>query len=215
MRFSLSALASATILSFMVAGCTPKETQALLAPSEALGKVLAEETAKAAGAKKQIILINPDASWGPTSLAEKAFKAALSKQGFSIASVKSVNVGDPMKSGQVGLKAADFLEALQKSPDAGAVVSFAGAPLLDKASAAGLPLQYPPVLVVATASLGDVPGIGNDRTLLAQMIEARLVQEAIIDGTEAASPTGGKPDADRELFGQHFQILRASDSGTR
>jgi hypothetical protein len=187
-------------LALVVSGCTPKETRDLLAPSEALGKVLAEEAAKAAGAKKQIVLINFDASWGPVSLTEKAFKAALAKQGCSIVSVKSVSVGDPMKSGPVGLNAADFLAAIQQSPDAGAVVSLVGAPLLS--GPAGLPSQYPPVLVVATASLGDVAGIASDRNLLAQMIEAKLIQLAIIDGA-------GTADAEHQLFAQHFTILRA------
>jgi hypothetical protein len=203
-RFLFHAVGCLLGLALAVSGCTPKETQNLLAPSEALGKVLAEETAKAAGAKKQIVLINFDASWGPASLTEKAFKSALAKQGCSIVNVKSVSVGDPMKSGQVGLKAEDFLAAIQQSPDAGAVVSLVGAPLLT--GAAGLPSQYPPVLVVATASLGDVAGVASDRTMLSQMIEAKLIQLAIIDGA-GAGDTG--KDAEHQLFAQHFTVMRA------
>ena len=199
-----------TAMALSLAACTPKETQALLEPTEALGKVLAEEAATAAGAKKKIALISPDASWGPTSTAEKAFKSALQKRGCVIVNSKSANLGDPMKSGQVGLKAADYLEVLQNSTEIGAIVSFAGAPLLSPVEAGKLPAERPPLLVVSVAMLGNVPGVANDRTLLANMISAKLVQVAVINGNEAASPKAGKPDADRELFGQNFQILRAA-----
>src|SRR5437773_11598283 len=63
--------------------CTPKETQALLQPGSTLGAVLAEETIRAAGPKKNIAVITHDANWGPTSTVEEAFQAALRKQGFS------------------------------------------------------------------------------------------------------------------------------------
>lgn len=197
-------------IALALSACTPKETQTLLEPTEVLGKVLADETATIAGAKKKIVLISPDASWGPTSTAEKAFKSALAKRGYSIVNNKSANLGDPMKSGQVGLKAADYMEVLQNSADVGAIVSFAGAPLLTAADPGRLPAERPPLLVVATVMLGNVPGVANDRTLLANMISARLIQMAIVNGSEAAPQASGKPNADRELFGHHFQILRSS-----
>src|ERR1035437_11016166 len=119
------------------AGCTSKETQALLQPSQALGLVVASLATRAAGAKKQVAVITPDASWGPSSTAEDAFRAAMKKQGFSALDGKVADLGDPMRS-RPGLKAADFFEALEKSADAGAVVSFAGAPRLRPGDAASL-----------------------------------------------------------------------------
>jgi hypothetical protein len=188
--------------------CTPKETQSLLLPASALGVVLAEETAHLAGARKQIVLITPDASWGPASTAEKSFKDALKKQGVAILAIKSVNVGDPMKSGQIGLKAADLLDAVQKSADIGAIVSFAGAPLVNPADASAFPAEHPPLLVVATASLGDLPGVPGDRMALGRMLDARMVQLAIVDGADPAAPKSAKADATHDLFHQNYLILR-------
>lgn len=193
------------------AGCTSKETRALLQPPQALGLVLADEAARAAGAKKQVAVISPDANWGPSSTAEEAFRAAMKKQGFSVVTAKSANLGDPMRS-RPGLKAADFFEALEKSADAGAVVSFAGAPLLQQGDAARLSTgQHPPVLVVATMTLGTVPGVATDRLLLANLLEAGVIQLAIVDGADPAAPKTAKDDANHELFAQNYHILRRPD----
>ena len=111
-----------------------------------------------------------------------------------------------------GLKAADFFEALEKSADAGAVVSFAGAPLLQQGDAARLSTgQHPPVLVVATMTLGTVPGVATDRLLLANLLEAGVIQLAIVDGADPAAPKTAKDDANHELFAQNYHILRRPD----
>ena len=111
-----------------------------------------------------------------------------------------------------GLKAADFFEALEKSADAGAVVSFAGAPLLRPGDAARLsPGQHPPVLVVATMTLGTVPGVASDRLLLANLLEARIIQLAIVDGVDPGALKAGKGDATQELFARNYRILRPPD----
>jgi hypothetical protein len=132
----------------------------------------------------------------------------MKKQGFSVVTAKSANLGDPMRS-RPGLKAADFFDALDKSANAGAVVSFAGAPLLQQGDAARLSLgQHPPVLVVATMTLGTVPGVASDRSLLASLLEAGIIQLAIVDGADSSAPTAAKGDADHELFAQNYRILR-------
>jgi len=193
---------------WLVLSCTPKETKALLGPSEALGTVLAEETTRLAGAKKQVAVISPDANWGAVSTAEEAFKNALKKQGFTIVTAKAANLGDPMRRGQIGLKAGDFLEALDKSADAGAMVSFAGAPMLILAEAGRVHPGHPPILVVATASLGNVPGIWGDPMQLARLLEAKIIDLAIIDGADPAAQASGKSDAAHALFAQNYRILR-------
>ena len=201
-----SALAAG--LAFL-ASCTPKETQVLMQSSEALGAVLAEETVRVAGAKKRVAIISP-ANWGPTSTAEGAFTAALKKQGFLPFTVKSADLGDPMRRGQVGLKSADFFEALQNAADAGAVVAFAGAPLLGPGDAARRSSGHPPVLVVATATLGKVRGVWANPEQLGRLLDARIIELAIIDGSpESAAPSPGKADATHQTFAQNYRILRS------
>jgi hypothetical protein len=153
--WSLSVLAAG--LAFFLA-CRPDETKTLLEPSQALGAVLAEEAMRVAGANKSIAVISHDDSWGPPSPAEQAFKAALEKQGFSAFTAKSASLGDPMGRGGVGLQPDDFLEAVQKAAGAGAIVSFAGAPLLKPEDAPRLPPGHPPILIVATRNLGGQLG---------------------------------------------------------
>ena len=188
--------------------CTPKETKVLLGPSEALGTVLAEEATRAAGAKKQVAVISPDANWGAVSTAEESFKNALKKQGITVVTAKAANLGNPLRRGQVGLRAGDFFDVLDKSADAGAIVSFAGAPILSAGDATRVQPGHPPVLVVATASLGNVPGIWGDPVQLAGLLEAKAIDLAIIDGADPSGQPSGKADAAHALFAQNYRILR-------
>ena len=103
-------LLAAGLLLFL--SCAPKETKVLLGPSEALGAVLAEEAAHVAGLKKQVAIISPDASWGAVSTAEEAFKKSMKGRGFTVVTAKAANLGNPMRRGQMGLKAVDFFELI-------------------------------------------------------------------------------------------------------
>ncbi|MGH7969258.1 MAG: hypothetical protein ACREIC_11085, partial [Limisphaerales bacterium] len=200
------------LLLLLIPGCQPnKEVQALLEPSQALGEVLAEETLRLAGANRSITLITHDSSWGPPSTAEQALRAALKKEKATLDFVKTANLGNPMLSGEVGLKAADFFEAMEKSTKAGAVISLVGAPLLNEGDLARLMPAHPPVLVVATASLGDKMGVHTDPVRLASLIEAKVIQLAIIDGDEPTAQPTAKPDPNRALFAQHYRILRSAE----
>jgi hypothetical protein len=192
----------------LLLSCTPKETKVLLGPSEALGTVLADEAARIAGARKQVAIISPDANWGAVSAVEEAFKSAMKKQGYTTVTAKAANLGDPMRRSQLGLKAGDFLEALDKSADAGAIVSFAGAPMLGPGDATPVKPGHPPVLVVATASLGNVPGIWGDPVQLARLLDAKTVDLVVVDGADPAAQPAGKSDAAHALFAQNYSILR-------
>jgi len=195
-------------LLLVLPACEPKEVQALLEPSQALGSVLAEECLRLAGPKKQVALITHDSSWGPASTTEEAFRAALKKHGVTVLTAKAANLGNPMFSGEIGLKSADFFEALDKSRGAGAVISLVGAPLFKEGEMARVGPDQPPILVVATASLGNKMGVHTDPLQLARLLEAKIIQLAIIDGAGSAAPSADNPDARRELFAQHYRILR-------
>ena len=198
-------------LALLLPACKPKELQALLQPSQALASVVAEETLRLAGPKKQIALITHDVSWGPASTAEDALRDALKKHGVTVFTAKAASLGNPMTSGQVGLKAADFFEALEKSNGAGAVISLVGAPLLKEGDAARVRPDHPPVIVIATASLGDKMGVHGDPEELAGLLEAKIIQLAVIDGGGPAAQPAAQADPARELFNQHYGILRRPD----
>src|SRR5436190_23081938 len=104
--------ASGILLMLVLAACTPKETRLLLEPSQVLGGVLAEETVRAAGTKKEVVLIVP--KWATSSAVGESFKAALKKQGVKIVFTLSADTGDPMRRDLIGLKSAAFLSGLEK-----------------------------------------------------------------------------------------------------
>jgi len=198
-------------LALAFAGCTPDKTQTLLQPPQALGVVLAEEAARAAGANHQVAVISPDASWGPMSITETAFRAAMKTKGYSVVTAKSANLGDPMKMRGVGLKGTDFFEALKRSDGVGAVVSFCGAPLLSPGDAGRGRRGTPPVLVVATMTLGTEPGIASNVSLLTNLLDAKIIQLAVIDGSDPTAPKAGDSDATHEVFAQNYHFLRRAD----
>ncbi|MDB6110512.1 MAG: hypothetical protein JWR69_2262 [Pedosphaera sp.] len=196
------------LLASTLSACTPKETQTLLEPSRALGTVLAEETAQISGPKKGVVIIVPDASWGPSSSVEEAFKAGLKKKGVTVLEVKAARLGDPMHPDQVGMLPSDFFELMQKFPEAAAIVSLVGVPRFAPGDVARLPADHAPLLVVATAMLGNVPGVPGGREGLPGLIDAGVVRFAIIDGSGTPDHKTNGKDGEQELFAQHYLVLR-------
>jgi hypothetical protein len=194
----------------LVSGCQGKEVQALLEPSQALASVLADETIHLNRGNKQVVLITHDTSWGQPSTAEDTLRAAMKKHGVTLQTVRA-NLGNPMLSGEIGLKAADFFGALDNSGGAGALISLVGAPQLTDSDLARVRAGHAPVLVVATGSLGDKMGVRTDPVQLARLLDAKVIQLAIIDGAEPSAAAAGKPDPKRELFAQNYRILRRPD----
>lgn len=198
------------LLLTLAPGCKPGKEQTLLEPSRALGKVLAEETARVTGVKKQVVLIvrgGPAAGESPT---EEALRSALQKSGISIVTVKA-DVGDPMLMRGEGLTAADFFGAMDKSAGAGAVISLVGAPLLAPGDDARRGSDHPPVLVVATGMLGNCIGVRNNPDLLARLLRLKVIQMAVIDGAEPSTPATGTSDVTHEIFAQNYRILRPAE----
>jgi len=198
------------LLLTLAAGCKPSKEQTLLEPSQALGKVLAEETIRVTGVNKQVVIIvrgGPAAGESPT---EEALRSALKKSGITIVTVKA-DVGNPMMMNGLGLTAADFFGAMDKSAGAGAVISLVGAPLLAPGDDAHLGSHHPPVLVVATGMLGNRIGVRNTPELLARLLQSKVIQLALIDGAEPIPPATGTGDAIHEIFAQNYHVLRQAD----
>ena len=198
------------LLLTLAPSCKPSKEQTLLEPSQALGKVLAEETVRVAGVKKQVVLIvrgGPAAGESPT---EEALRSALQKSGITIVTVKA-DVGNPMLMSGQGLTAADFFGVMDKSAGAGAVISLVGAPLLASGDDTRLGADHPPVLVVATGMLGNRIGVRNTPELLARLLRSKAIQLAVIDGAEPPPPATGTSDATHEIFVQNYHVLRPAD----
>ncbi len=204
-RLRLSYFLFLTLLA--VFGCGPDQTKALLQAPQALGVILAEETARAAGTNHTVGVITPDSSWGPVSAAETSFREAMGKMGYSVTTAKAANLGNPISFG-AGLDGAEFLEALEEARGAGAVVCFGGAPLLSPSEADRVSAGHPPVLVVATMALGSVPGIASDRLVLTNLLASKIIQAAFIDGADASASMPANSDATHDLFARSYRIVR-------
>ena len=200
-----SSLAGLCVLIFAFAACKPKEVNQLSDAASALRTVFAAETAKLAGATKQIVMIVPKVVPGATANLGDEFKSAFQKEGLSVVEIKAVDLGNPMRYAEYGLKVADLIEAIEKHPQAGAIVSLVGLPKINHPGQ--VPAIHPPILVVATAQIGMSPGVPANPSVLMQMLDAKIIQVAIVDGS--GTPTG-KGDKASQLFNQHYQILRAS-----
>lgn len=196
----------------LFSGCTSKEEKVMLQPAESLAPILVEETVHAAGSNRKVAIISPDSSWGPVSPVEKTFRANVQKQGFTIIDAKSAKLGDPMRSGEVGLKFQDFIDVLEKNPNVGAIVSFAGVPLLKQQDFARIPADHPPVLVVATAMLGTSPGVPGDRSQFPQLLDSKVVQVIIVDGVDSHASSLASRDATHKLFWENYRIARLSNN---
>jgi hypothetical protein len=199
------------LLALALASCTPSETKALFSRGDALGVVLAEQTARIVGANKQVAIILPQ--WAAASTVGESLNAALKKQGITIVLTHSADVGDPMRRGSLGLKAADFFTVMEKAAKTGAVISLAGPPLLKPGEGAQLGSTHPPVLVVATTSLGNVMGLPGDPLQLGTLLEARVVQLAVVDADPDSKPDAqaGKVDAVHEVFAKNYRLLQRPD----
>jgi hypothetical protein len=191
----------------LLSGCGRDQTKAMLQAPQALGVVLAGEAALVAGANHTVGVITPDAGWGPVSTVESSFRETMGKMGFSVTTAKSADLGSAI-SFAAGLDGADFLEALQEARGAGAVVSFGGAPVMSVAEEERVPVGHPPVLVVATMALGSVPGIASDRRMITNLLTAKIIQLAVIDGADASAAQSAPADATHEIFARNYRIVR-------
>jgi len=201
--------AAGAILSFMIlSACKPPAVQQELGASEALGKILAEETEHATSSK-QVVLITPQWKPGASSTVEDSFKAAMKKQKFTVVTIPA-NVGDPMHLAGVGLKPDDFLAALAQA-GGGVVVSLAGPPLLGPGDVNRVAPNHPPVLVVATASLGNMIGVPGNRAQVTSLVEAKVIQVAIVDSAAPALPPAAKTDAVHQTFAENYSFLRSAN----
>lgn len=195
-----------TALFLAASGCKPKEINQLAQAGSALSTIFAAETAKTAGGKKQIVMIVSNTAQGPWANVASEYRGAFEKQGLSVVETKAVDLGDAMHYADYGLKAADLLDAITKHSEAGAIVSLVGAPLLRANDLGSIPANHPPILVIATAQIGLAPGVPGNLATLMQMLDAKVVQWAIVDG---AGTGGGKTDTEKN-FNQHYQILRSN-----
>lgn len=183
-------------------------------PSEALGKVLAEETAALLNQRGRIVVIEWDLK--PDQLPRsseqvKSFKETLKKKkGISIVHSHLISAeGPPMMVLGSGLSGAGFLQVAEKYADADAVVSFVGLPLLSRQQLEQIKTPRPKVVIVDVVSIEKIarpPGVSVE-----ELIKSGAIDLAVVSTTGDTANARGNSKPMGGNFDPYFKILSAQN----
>lgn len=199
----LAALALAGSLYFIFYKPAPKGDLVMSDVYLALGQRAAAETLELLQGRQQVVVVGLDAGLGEGTSYEpvmKTFQQKLKQKGVRIAATTPLPGG--MRGAMMGarLSAKSYFNLLDKAPDAGAVVSFAGLPAMKAAELKSFHSRHPPLVVV------DVFG-GASKMALAQSVAENTVALAFVQrlGTDSE-----KENKSSDLLAHYYEILRAA-----
>lgn len=170
--------------------------------NQAIGQVLAEQTARVVGHTGKIALVLMDPSHSPELKVQmEAFQNALKQMGTIAIQDKVVldPADNPKYRPGSGLSARKFLKIARKHPGADAIVSFIGAPQMSDADLAEL--KPAPKLIAETHSPEKLTNLFSQKILVA----------AVVPRFQFPAPGPKKPHTSQQWFDRYFQLL-ASDS---
>ena len=174
-------------------------------PHRALGKALAEHTAKLLGGGGRLIVIARDSSTFDIPAANiqmESFQQTLKRAGFAAATTRLLKV-DPLR--PVAVPPGDFFEIIRKASETDVIVSFLGPPTLTGEQLARLGEKRPRILAVCS---GGIPNQAD----LKKIFGERLLQTAIISrkNPPPGSPKEGTPQA---WFDHFYQVITPANLG--
>ena len=168
---------------------------------EVLGTVCAEETSKLLRGDGQVVVITWDTSHHkmPSVEAEVgSFRKGLGKAGrVSIRATESLGYSRPPVVME-RLTTERLMAIIKRYPGVDAIVSFVGIPALSGEEIKQWPRTAPKLVMV---------GFHDPGTKLKELLDARVVQLAILPRPASAPNQSKKPETDRERFDQSFQIV--------
>jgi hypothetical protein len=166
-------------------------------PAEALGDVMAEETAKLLGNRGSVVMIAiaPAAGIPPQSEAI-AFEKAVKKAGrVTLAGKEYMDVDRE----SMELSVEKFLKIASRYPKADAIVSLVGCPLLKESDMAQFGEKPPKLIIVGWSSTG-----------VRAMLQQKIVQVAVL--SRLSAPPQKSPKTTREWFDQYFEIFTSANA---
>lgn len=172
--------------------------------NQAVGRVLARQTAQVVGSTGKIILVSMDPSRSPEIKVQmEAFKNELKQLG-AIA-VKDTVILDPAENPKYrpgsGLSAKRFLKIARKNPDVNAIVSFIGAPRMSDEDLGELTNQ-PPKLIAETHSPEK----------LANLFDRKILVAAVVPRFDFPAPGPKNPQTGQQWFDRYYQLLGAASA---
>lgn len=176
-----------------------RATQYNVALHRHIGQTLADQVAKAIGAKGNVVSIAIDTKeWPELKIQLDAFKGALKKLGQYDLREYQLDTKDQPKYGLgSGLSGRRYVRTVKKNPNANIFVSFVGAPKLTTEELTELGTK--PKLVVESRSCDN----------LYVLFENNLVQAAVVSRFQFPAPAPEKPRSTEEWFAKRYQILTA------
>jgi hypothetical protein len=165
---------------------------------QAVGKVLAEETARIVGRPGKIVVVTAESSGAPELKVQfDAFQKALKLLGgITIQDKVVLDPGDnPKYRPGAGLSGKHLLKIVRKHAGADAIVSLVGAPALSEQDLGQL--KAPIKLIAETHSPEK----------LVALLDKKILVSAIVPRFEFPAPGPHKPQTSRQWFDLYFQIL--------
>lgn len=170
---------------------------------QAVGRVLAEETATLLGHTGKVVIIAIELADLPELKVQlEEFSRTLKRfPQIKIKETYRLETDDkPKYSFGTGLSARRFVRIVNKNTTADAIVSFVGAPALSPEHLAQL--KTSPKFIAESRSADK----------LKKLFEQKVIQAAVVSRFEFPTPVKGAPRSPREWFDQRFQVVTASNA---
>lgn len=167
-----------------------------------VGEILAEQTAELAGHHGKVVTIAiPTREWPELKVQLKAFNAHLKKLGqFEVRDYEMDTKDQPKYGLGTGLSGRRYVRTVNKNTNAVVVVSFIGAPKLDKEDLAELKAQ--PKLIAEARGTDTLP----------KLFKQKLIDVAVVMRFQFPSPGPENPRTPDEWFARRYQIVTATNA---
>jgi hypothetical protein len=169
---------------------------------QAVGQVMAEETARVVGHIGKVVIVTMDPRHAPeVKVQVAAFEKHLKVLGAI--TIKETIVLDPGENPKYrpgsGLSAKRFLKIARKNQGADAIVSFVGSPQIEEGELAQL--KTLPKFIAETHS--------PEKSLT--LLDKKILLAAIVPRFDFPAPGPRKPETSRQWFDRYFQIVAPGD----
>ncbi len=172
---------------------------------QAVGRVMAEETAKLVNQQGKIVVVAMETGRDPELKVQlEEFEKALKQfSGMTVARTYLLETENRPKYGAgSGLSARRFIRIVNKNTTADAIVSFIGAPDLKEDEIREL--QARPKFIVESRSADK----------LKSLFDRQLIQAAVVSRFQFPAPVEGNPGTLRQWFDKRFQIVTAETAAS-
>ena len=172
---------------------------------KAVGRVMAEETARLLNRHGKLVLIAIETPAGSElQIQLKEFEKALKAfSGMAIAKNYTLETDKKPKYGVgSGLSARRFIRIVNKNTTADAIVSFVGAP--DLSDDEMRQLEAKPKFIAEARSAEK----------LKKLFDKQVLHAAVVSRFQFPSPVEGKPSSPRQWFDKRFQIITTENAAS-